>query len=107
MATDLTPVTGLDVGDRRTITATFLDAAGDPADVDPNDLTVTTRAPDGTVTEVDPGDISVTDGVVTHEVTFTAGGRWYGRTEWTSASGAQTEEWRAFVRRRTVAEPEP
>lgn len=97
MATDLTPAGGLDVGDRRTITATFLDAAGDPADVDPGDLTVTVLSSEGQTT-VDPGDINVTDGVVTHEVTFTVPGFWYGRTLWEGGTGAQSESWFAYVR---------
>ena len=105
MATNLTPSGGLDVGDRRTITATFLDAAGDPADVDPGDITVTVRPPGGPTEEVDAGDITVASGVVTYEVVFDTAGRWHGRTVWSSAEGSEADEWFANVRRSNVPAP--
>lgn len=98
MATNLTPHYGLDVGDRRTATATFRDDDGEPATVLLADVTCTVVKPDGTTSTVDPEDVTVVSGVVSHEVAIDQAGTWWGRIAWQAAGGAEAQEWRFKVR---------
>lgn len=103
MATNLTPPDGLDVGDGRTLVATFTTSAGQAATVDPGDVVLTIKAPDGTLTQYTGAQLSEAGGVVSIEHTFDMAGTWLWRFEWDNGvDSPQAEEGRVFVRRREV-----
>lgn len=104
---NVTPYGGLDVDDRRTITATFKDADGLPATIDTADLTIVVEPPNGDSYEVTVGDITVDDGVVTFKIHFDQGGTWKWRVTWTTLSGSESSEGSVRVRSRRTFDPEP
>lgn len=93
MPIDLTPVDGLDVGDTRTLKATFTDSAGSPTSVARTDIILTVKEPG--VAEVQYTDTDLTDGgtgIVTRIQKFTKAGRWSWRWDWSNGSNDSESE---------------
>lgn len=97
MAINITPAKRPDVGDIRLLKATFRDANKVPVGVlNLGDIIVTVRDPDGTESTFTGGQLTNEgSGVVSVEVRFTKGRRWYVRWDWNDGSDGESEE--AFI----------
>jgi hypothetical protein len=81
---DLTPPEGLQVGDVPTLTLTLTTAAGSPATVSTDDVTVRVKAPGSPAVTVDALTLAST-GVVTLAFACAASGRHHVHAEWADA----------------------